>query len=121
MQLSRQGDIYHPDFLKASLHGYFDVTMCNSLHSSHIIKATTKTGSAADAAECSKDHWHEYEVTVAGGVFYPLVVETHGLWTDSSLKIIKAISFTHCCCIELFVLTAAAKHFTAIIGKSLDI
>ena len=68
--VSRPDDIYHPDFLEGKL-GYFDVTVCNSLQPSHIIKATTKAGSAPEVAEYNKDIQHESEVTAAGGVSIP--------------------------------------------------
>ena len=38
-----------------------------------------------------KDGKHEEEVNAAGGLFFPLIVETLGLWTPNSLRIIKLI------------------------------
>ena len=35
---------------------------------------------------------HEEEVNAIGGLFFPLIVETLGLWTPNSLWIIKRIA-----------------------------
>ena len=39
-----------------------------------------------------KDDQHQDNVEVAGGLFYPLVVESYGTWSSSSLQILKTIT-----------------------------
>ena len=81
---NRPGDIFHPDFLLGRP-GFFNVTVANSLQPSFIIKAASNAG----AAEACKDF---RRVTAASGIFYPLAVETLGLWTPYSLKILRSIA-----------------------------
>ena len=81
---SRPGDTYHPDFL-LDRPGFFDVTIANSLQPSLII-------TAAINAEACKDFLHADRVTAAGGIFYPLAVETLSLWIPYSLKILRSIA-----------------------------
>ena len=40
----------------------------------------------------AKTFRHDDEVTAAGGIFYRLAVETLGLWTPYSLKILRSIA-----------------------------
>ena len=42
--------------------------------------------------EIEKDEKHERAVTQAGGHFYPLIVETLGHWSPSSLETLKTIA-----------------------------
>ena len=70
----------------------FDVTVANSLQPSFIIKAASNAGAAAEAAEDCQDFRHADRVTAADGIFYPLAVETLGLWTPYSLKILRSIA-----------------------------
>ncbi|XP_062520169.1 uncharacterized protein LOC134195179 [Corticium candelabrum] len=85
---SRPGDTFHPDFL-LDRPSFFDVTIANSLQPSFIITAAINAGAAAEAC---KDFCHADRVTAAGGIFYPLAVETLGLWTPYSLKILRSIA-----------------------------
>ena len=87
----RPGDLYHPDFLEGRP-AYFDVSVRNSLQPSYIVHAATNPGVAAEAGEEEKDAKHDADVTNTGCSFYPLVVETLGLWSQSSLKILKVIA-----------------------------
>ena len=47
-----------------------------------------EAGAASEAGEIKKD---EQEVIEAGGIFFPLVVETLGLWLPNSLKVLTSI------------------------------
>ena len=42
--------------------------------------------------EREKDERHELTVSSTGSVFYPLVVESHGLWSPNSLQVLKTIA-----------------------------
>ncbi|XP_062518293.1 uncharacterized protein LOC134193482 [Corticium candelabrum] len=88
---SRPGDVYHPDFLLGRP-GYFDITVRNSFQQSHIVHSAYCAGAAAAAGEMEKDDRHKDNVEATGGVFYPLVVESYGTWTSSSLQTLKTIA-----------------------------
>ena len=49
-------------------------------------------GIAASRGEVEKDAHHEEAVASAGGIFIPLAVETLGLWSPASLKILREIA-----------------------------
>ena len=78
LSFDRPGDVYHPDFSQGKP-AYFDVSVRNSFGPSHIINAASKAGVAAEAGECEKDLRHDENVAAAGGIFYPLIVETYGV------------------------------------------
>ena len=50
----------------------------------------------AEAAEMDKDDRHDARVTSVVGVFYPLVVESLGLWSPDRLETLKSISSKIC-------------------------
>ena len=85
------GDIFHPDFLDGRS-GYFDVTVRNSMLPQFISPAASQPGAAAEAGEKEKDGKHNDDVTKAGSMFYPLVLETLGFWSPHSLKTLKVIA-----------------------------
>ena len=88
---SRPGDIYHPDFL----HGkptYFDVSVRISLHLAYTVKSAVQPGSAAGAGEIEKDSRHDSDVSSCGGLFYPLVIKSFGIWSPQSLESLKIIT-----------------------------
>ena len=87
----KPGDIFHPDFLDG-LPAYFDITVRNSLLPQFITVAATCPGAAADAGEKEKDKKHNDDVTHAGALFYPLVVESLGFWSAHSLEMLKIIA-----------------------------
>ena len=58
----------------------------------YILTTAIQAGAAAEAGELEKDSRHEASVIAAGGLFYPMVVETLGLWTPFGVKTLKAIS-----------------------------
>ena len=88
---NRPGDIFHPDF-RFGKPAYFDVSVRGSLQPQYLSKAADHPGVAGEAGEIEKDEKHEDDVLAAGGLFFPLVVESLGLWTPSSLKILKVIA-----------------------------
>ena len=49
-------------------------------------------GSAAAAGEMEKDLRHQLNVESTGSIFYPIVVESLGLWSSSSLEVLKDIA-----------------------------
>ena len=51
----------------------------------------TVVGAAAYAGEEEKDIRHEAEVAAAGGLFYPLAIESFDFWTPTSLAVLKTI------------------------------
>ena len=55
-------------------------------------KAAVRAGAAAEAGEEQKDIHHENKVFAASGLFYPLVVETLGLWSLFSIKTLNVIA-----------------------------
>ena len=85
------GDINHPDF-EQGLPTYFDLTVRNSLQPAYLIKAATCAGAAAEAGELEKDQRHDSLVSSTGSIFYPVVVESLGLWSPNSLQVLKTIS-----------------------------
>ena len=87
---ARPGDIYHPDFERGRP-TYFDITVRNSLQPTYMVKAACQAGVAAEAGEREKDSSYKDIVSENGGVFYPLVVESLGLWSPSSLQTLKSI------------------------------
>ena len=88
---SRPGDIFHPDFVQGKP-AYFDVSVRNSLQPQFLCRAASLAGAAGEAGEMAKDARHEEGVIAVGGVFFPLVVETLGLWTTHSLKTLRLIA-----------------------------
>ena len=49
-------------------------------------------GSSAAAGEMEKDLRHQLNVEPTGSLFYPLVVESLGLWSSSSLEVLTDIA-----------------------------
>ena len=84
----RTGDVFYPDF-RFGKPAYFDVSGRGSLQPQYLSKAADHPGVAGEAGEIEKDEKHEVNVLAAGGLFFPLFVESLGLWTFSSLKILK--------------------------------
>ncbi|XP_062519145.1 uncharacterized protein LOC134194239 [Corticium candelabrum] len=91
----RPGDVFHPNFLNGRP-GYFDITVRNTLQPSYIARVAETSGVVAEAAEMGKDDRHHARVSLTGGTFYPLVVETLGLWSPDSLETLKSISSKVC-------------------------
>ena len=87
----RPGDIFHPDFSDGKP-TYFDVSVRNSLLPHFLSRASLVAGVASSAGEMDKDAKYNHNVSSAGCVFFPLVVETLGLWTDSSISLLRRIA-----------------------------
>ena len=55
-------------------------------------RASLVAGVASSAGEMDKDAKYNHNVSSAGCVFFPLVVKTLGLWTDSSISLLRRIA-----------------------------
>ena len=51
-----------------------------------------QAGAAGEAGEIEKDERHELDVLSIGSLFFPLIVVTLGLWTLSSLTVLRLIA-----------------------------
>ena len=87
----RPGDIYHPDFLDGHP-AYFDVLVRNMLQLGNLNHASTNAGAAAIAGEMEKDNKHAGSVEEVGGRFFSLVTEMLGVWTPSSLFLLRTFT-----------------------------
>ena len=67
---------------------YFDETVRNPLQDSLLSQSAVTAGVAASRGEVKKDAHREEAVLGAGGIFIPLAVESLGLWSPPSLKIL---------------------------------
>ena len=74
------------------LPGYFDVSVRNTLQPAFLIRGALRAGVAADAGLQAKDAHHLEAVEQSGGDFYPLVVETFGVWAAPSLDILHQVA-----------------------------
>ena len=88
---NRPGYVYHPDFALGTS-AYFDVSVRCSLQLQFLSKTAVQAGAAGEAGEIEKDSKHEEDVLSAGGLFFPQVVESLGLWTPSSLHTLRTIA-----------------------------
>ena len=59
------------------------------MQATYILKSSTIAGAAAYGGEEEKDIRHE---AATGGLFYPLVVQSFGFWTPTSLAVSKTIA-----------------------------
>ena len=66
--------------------------LSNSFTSQHVNNCASRAGAAAHAGVIEKDDRHDSMVTLSGGLFYPIVVETFGTWSPYSLEVIKTIA-----------------------------
>ena len=82
--------MFHPDF-QQGCPAYFDITIRNSLKSSYSSMSARETGASALVGE-SEDDRHRGALERAGCMFFPLAVETLGLWSSNSLKTLKIIA-----------------------------
>lgn len=65
------------------------------LQPSYIIQTANRAGVAAEATTLEKDARHNNNVIPAGGIHYPLAVETLGFWSlliEQTLKTIASIA-----------------------------
>ena len=82
---SRPADVFHTDFNNGRL-TYFDISVRNAVHSGVISHSASASGFAALKVEMEKDAWHKNLVEVAGGVYFPLVVDNFGVGLPQVLK-----------------------------------
>ena len=71
----RPGVIFHPNFSDGKP-TYFDISVRNSLLPHFLSRASLVAGVASSAGEMDKDAKYDHNVSRAGCVFFPLVVET---------------------------------------------
>ena len=85
------GDIFHPDFSDGKP-TYFDISVRNSLLPQFLSRASFVAGIASSADEIDKDinYYHSVSSTIC--VFFSLVVETLGLWTDLGISLLHCIA-----------------------------
>ena len=88
---SRPGDVFHPDFHNGRP-TYFDISVRSAVHSGVISHSASASGFAALKGEMEKDARHKNLVEAAGGVFFPLVVDNFGVWTPSSIEVLRSIA-----------------------------
>ena len=85
---SRPGDVFHPDFHNGPP-TYFDISVRSAVYSGIISHSASALGFAVLKGEMEKDAWHK---NLAGGVFFPLVVDNFGVWTPSSFEVLCSIA-----------------------------
>ena len=88
---ARPGDIFHPDFYNDHP-TYFDVSVQSALHSGVLSHSAITPGFAALRGEMEKDAKHKALIEAVGGDFLPLVVDNFGIWTPSSVEILRSIA-----------------------------
>ena len=87
----RPGDIYHPD-ISDGHPTHFDVSVRSVLQSGNHNRASTDVVAAAIAVEMEKDSKYVGFVEDDGGRFFSLVTETLGVWTPSSLLLLRTFA-----------------------------
>ena len=68
------------------------IFLCETAFYLILSRASLVAGVASSAGEMDKDAKYDHNVSSAGCVFFPLVVETLGLWTDSSISLLRRIA-----------------------------
>ena len=89
--LDRPGDVLHPDYSYGKP-AYFDVTVRNPFQDSLLSQSAVLAGVAASWGEVEKDAHYIEALLGSGGIFIPLAVETLGLWSPASLKVLRDIA-----------------------------
>ena len=87
----RPGDIFHPDF-QLGKPAFFDISVCNSLQPSYLSIAACSAGAAGEAGEMEKDSKYDSRISASGALFFPLIVESLGLWTSHSISVLRTIA-----------------------------
>ena len=90
---SRPGDVFHPDFHNGHPI-YFDISVRSAVHSGVITHSAVSPGFAALRGEIKKDARHRGFVEAARGVVLPLVVDNFGVWTPSSIEVLRSVART---------------------------
>ena len=89
---ARPGDIFHPDFYNGHP-TYINVSVQSALQPGVLSHSAITPGFAALRREMEKDAKHKALVEAAGGEFLPLVVDNFGIWTPSSVEILRSIAW----------------------------
>ena len=55
-------------------------------------RKATLGGTAAQAGKLEKDEHHDSNVSSYGCLFYPLVVESYGVWPEHSLELLNSVA-----------------------------
>ena len=71
---------------------YFDIPVRSSFQPQYLNRAAHQASAAGEASEADKDACHAQQVEEEGGLFFPLAVDSLGLWTPSSLRVIRQIA-----------------------------
>ena len=73
---------------------YFDVSVRCSLQFQFLTRAAVQAGAAGEAGENEKDNHHAKDVTVARGIFFPLIVQSLGLniTNYNNLQVLRTIA-----------------------------
>ena len=69
---------------------YFDSSAHHTLQPGNLNRASMNAGAAAVAGEMEKDQKHAANVELVGGRFHPLMMESLGVWSLSTLRTIAA-------------------------------
>ena len=93
-------------FTMGTLATYFDISIRSAVHSGVIAHSAVSPGFAALRGEMEIDAWHRRLVEAAGGVFFPLVVDNFGVWTPSSIEVLRSVTHTSTVCNGLSVSTS---------------
>ena len=72
-------------FFQCSHPAYFDLSVCSTTQPSYISSAFSYAGVAAAAGELAKDLRHQDAIEEVGHDFFPLMVETFGVWSPFAL------------------------------------
>ena len=88
---ARPGDIFHPDFFNDHPTN-FDVSVRSALHFGVLSHSAITPGFTTLRREMEKDARYKALVEAAGGEFLPLVVDNFGIWTPSSVEIVRSIA-----------------------------
>ena len=68
------------------------MTVSNTLQPAFLQRAADQAGVAADAGMAAKGLLHLAAVEASGGEFFPLVVESFGVWAPCSLDMLRLIA-----------------------------
>ena len=66
--------------------------MRNTLQPAFLLRGAERAGFAAEAGVAAKDQLHATAVKESGGEFYPIVVESFGVWAPCSLITLREIA-----------------------------
>ena len=95
------GDIFYPDFADGKP-TYFDISVRNSLLPQFLSRVSFTAGIASSVGKMHRDaKYNYYSVSCSGCAFFPLVVKTLGIWTDSSISLLRRITVRTTLCSDV--------------------